>query len=383
MRIVYLITSLSNSAGMERVLCTKANYLSDIAGYSITIITKKPVSNGIFYDFSSSINIESLNIEEKSVSRFDKLLRLFTPDPLYEKRLIERIHSLKPDITISMFGEEFGFLHKLKDGSSKIAEFHYSRNYLVHLIEGIPNIRMRRVRLFFAIFFQCRQRKIAEKFDKVVLLTEHDRRLWGNKPNLTVIPNPVSFKISKIASLQNKQIIAVGRLIAQKGFDLLIKAFKLISEENPDWNLLIVGEGQDKDYLLELIYANSLTSRITIGQPEKNIQEFLIESSIFALPSRYEGFGLVLTEAMECGVPSVAFNCECGPSEILNHGQDGFLVENGNIEMFAEKLNILMNDNELRHKMGLTAKQNVRRFYVEPVMDAWKSLFSDVVGERL
>ena len=160
MKIVYLITSLGNSAGMERVLCTKVIYLSEIEGYSVNIITKKPIANGLFYDFSPSVNIESLDIADNSANRLAKLFRLFRPDPLYKKRLTDRINSLKPDITISMFGEEFPFLPKLKDGSVKIAEFHYSRNYLVHLTRNIPGIHFRRVRLFFACVFNTGNGKL-------------------------------------------------------------------------------------------------------------------------------------------------------------------------------------------------------------------------------
>ena len=105
-----------------------------------------------------------------------------------------------------------------------------------------------------------------------------------------------------------------------------------------------------------------------------------MDSSIYALSSRYEGFGLVLTEAMECGVPCVAFDCECGPSEIINNNIDGFLVEDRNVIQFAEKLEILMSDNELRKRMGVQAKQNVKRFGIEKVMQHWTSLFNDLTA---
>jgi glycosyltransferase involved in cell wall biosynthesis len=311
-----------------------------------------------------------------------KLIGLIRPDTGYKNKLSVRLNLIKPDITISMYGDEFTFLHRLKDGSLKVAEFHYSRNYLVHLIRNIPGIRFRQLRLILASWLQYKKRKYAKQFSKVVLLTHHDKRLWGNKPFLKVIPNPVSFKTNKTALLQNKQIITAGRLIAQKGFDLLIESFNLIAKENPEWKILILGEGHDKEYLLGLINKHDLTDRIYIRPPQKNIQDFLLESSIFALSSRYEGFGLVLTEAMECGLPCVAFDCECGPSEIIRHREDGFLIENGNIVQFAEHLEILMNDEQLRKKMGITGRQNVNRFYAESVMNEWVKLFSDLLENK-
>lgn len=382
MKIVYIITSLGNSAGMERVLCTKANYLADKIGYNVHIVTKKPLPVDTFFEFSSSVIIESLEINSKSGSRLSKLFRLIRPNPVYKNKLSARLNLIKPDITISMYGDEFTFLHTLKDGSLKIVEFHYSRNYLVHLIRNIPGIRFRQLRLILAFWEQYRQRKYAERYSKVVLLTQHDKRLWGSKPFLTVIPNPLSFKTDKTALLQNKQIITAGRLIAQKGFDLLIESFSLIAKDNPEWKILILGDGQEKDYLQGLINKYYLTDRIFIRPPEKNIQDLLLESSVFALSSRYEGFGLVLTEAMECGLPCVAFDCECGPSEIIRHGEDGFLVENGNIVQFAQYLDILMKDEQIRKKMGITGKKNVNRFYVEPVMNEWVRLFSSLIPDK-
>ena len=133
---------------------------------------------------------------------------------------------------------------------------------------------------------------------------------------------------------------------------------------------------------MELINHKSLKDRITIMPPRKDIQDMLMNSSIYALSSRYEGFGLVLTEAMECGVPCVAFDCECGPSEILTHGEDGFVVENGNVKLFAHYLATLMKDKELRIKMGKASKRNVIRFYAEPIMKKWLDLFTELKLER-
>lgn len=380
MKIAYLIESLGNSAGMERVLCSKANFLSQVAGYEVYIITQKPLPQDLFYAYSSAIKIDSLESQNKGCCLIKKILKSTCYRAEIKRKLSEKLSLIKPDITVSLFGEELFILHRLNDGSKKIAEFHYSRNYLFHLIRSIPNLRLRWLHLIYARLFQYRQRNFATKYSKVILLTERDRILWGNKSNLMVIPNPLSFKTEKTAALINKKILAVGRLIAQKGFDLLIEAFSQIAKKYPEWNLIIVGEGQDEAFLTELINLKGLKDRITIMPPRKDIQDILMDSSIYALSSRYEGFGLVLTEAMECGVPCVAFDCECGPSEIINDNIDGFLVEDGNVNQFAEKLEILISDHELRKRMGAQAKQNVKRFGIENVMQKWTSLFDDLTA---
>jgi glycosyltransferase involved in cell wall biosynthesis len=366
---------------MERALCTKANYLANETEHQVFIITVKSLPEDLFFEYSSSLVIISLGLDIVRKYSIKNIIRRIRNQQTFIKAVSDKLNQLKPDITISMFGDEFPFLYKLDDGSIKIAEFHYSRNYLVHLIKNIPNLRFRGIRLLYATFFQYRQRILAQKYCKVILLTERDKHLWGNKKNLEVIPNAVSFRTDRVADLTNKQIIAVGRFIAQKGFDLLIKAFSLIAFQYPEWQVIIVGEGQDEGYLKDQIRQEQLESKVYLLPPQKDIKGLLLKSSIFALPSRYEGFGLVLTEAMECGIPCVAFDCECGPSEILTHGEDGYVSENGNVEQFAHHLASLMNDKDLRIKMGNAGRKNVRRFYVEPVMNKWLGLFSGLKSE--
>lgn len=101
-------------------------------------------------------------------------------------------------------------------------------------------------------------------------------------------------------------------------------------------------------------------------------------SSIFVLSSRYEGFGMVITEAMSCGVPPVSFTCPCGPRDIIDDGKNGLLVENGNIEMLAEKICYLIENDEIRRKMGQQARIDVERFKIEQIAEQWKQLFESL-----
>lgn len=101
-------------------------------------------------------------------------------------------------------------------------------------------------------------------------------------------------------------------------------------------------------------------------------------SSIFVLSPRYEGFGMVITEAMSCGVPPVSFTCPCGPRDIIDDGKNGLLVENGNIEMLAEKICYLIENDEIRRKMGQQARIDVERFKIEQIAEQWKQLFESL-----
>jgi glycosyltransferase involved in cell wall biosynthesis len=197
-----------------------------------------------------------------------------------------------------------------------------------------------------------------------------------------VIPNPLSFTSPVTAGLSAKRILSTGRLIATKGFDLLIESFRLVAMRHPDWKLTILGEGQDKQYLLNKIRLYKLEDRINILPPTSDILSELLNTSIYAAASRYEGFGLAITEAMECGVPCVAFDCECGPREIITHGEDGLLIEPFHIERFAEALLLLIEDPTLRTQLGRQANISAGRFAPVNIMQQWETLFNSLVTQN-
>lgn len=364
MKIVYCIDSLSNSAGMERVLTTKANYLSEHYKYDIYIVTKKGKHNPFFELYNK---IKVLYLDAKS-------------NRAYKNKLSELLFNIRPDITISLYGPEASFLYKIKDGSKKIIEFHFSKYYLTHLVKGIKYLKFRRLHLLKAWYIQKKEEYLALKYDKVVLLTKQDLELWGNKDNMTYIHNPLSFRSDKVSILENRRIIAVGRLIAQKGFDLLIESFNFVSQKYPDWTLDIYGEGQDYDLLNGLILKYNLMGKVNIHPPVPNIKDKLLESSIFVFPSRYEGFGLVLTEAMECGLPCVAFDCECGPREIIKDKESGFLVSDFDVNEFANKLICLIDDFGKRKHFGFSSNVIVKKFYSDYIMSIWNKLFLEITN---
>lgn len=376
-KIVYIINSLGNSGGMERVLSSKVNWLAAHKDYEVTIVSRETNKEGVFFDLHENIVIESLNLEQSNC----KIINLiFKVDLIkFKKELSKKLFELQPDITISMFGDEYKFLYKIRDGSKKILEFHFSKNYLSHLMASIPNLSFRKLRQLYAQYLQYKHQKMIFSYDKFVLLTKKDQLLWKNPKNSLVIANPLSFLSNEVSNGDQKEIIAIGRLIAQKGFDLLIQAFNLLAKNNPDWKLTIYGEGQDKDYLLGLIQSYNLQKVISLNPSTKKIKEALINSSILAFSSRYEGFGLVLTEAMECGLPCVAFDCECGPSEIVSQGKDGYLVKDFRVDLFANQLQILMRDEALRVDMGKNAKENVKRFHIDTIMAKWDRLFKNII----
>jgi Glycosyltransferase len=375
MKIVYSIGNISNSGGIERVLCTKANCFVEQLGYEVHIVLPKQ-SQSIFFPFSPKIKIHSLDLTLNPSK-----LSLFFSDKYrkeYKKKLSEYLMDIRPDVTISFFGIDATFLYQIKDGSRKVLEFHFTKNYLLHLGDSLTNDKLRWIRKYWLKLLMKREERLAGKYEHIVLLTEKDKQLWGGSDKFKVIPNPLSYESENVSPLNQKTIVSMGRLVLPKGFHYLVKAFSLLAGEFPDWTVQIYGEGQDKEYLNNLIKELSLQESVSIHAPITNVQEVMLNSSLFVFPSRYEGFGLVLTEAMECGVPCVAFDCECGPSDIIENGEDGLIAQLDNVENLTEKMKVLIKNDNLRLKMGKKAKQNVQRFQTKEVLKQWEGYFSTI-----
>jgi glycosyltransferase involved in cell wall biosynthesis len=300
----------------------------------------------------------------------------------YQKKVDYLLQKIQPDITVSTFGSDAEFLYKLKDGSVKVLEFHFTKNYLKHLGAALENDRFRLLRKYWLVFLQKRESYLAGKYKHIVVLTEKDRQLWGGGRRFTAIPNPLSFTTERSSRLDQKVIVSMGRLVYPKGFQYLIRAFALISTLYPDWKIEIYGEGHDRKLLQNEINELSLQNQIFLRKPEVDVESIMLNASIFVLPTLYDGFGLVLTEAMICGVPCVAFDCECGPSEIIHQDYDGFLVPVKNVIELAGKMKILIDDENLRRQMGTLAKKDVLRFSPDAVMDKWNKYFSEIIAKK-
>ncbi len=367
MKIVYCINSLQASGGTERVLTTKMNYLATTGECEVHVVLRDN-SKKEFFPLSPAVTRHYVAVGQSQRA--------------YKNALTDLLQQLKADIAICAGGSEISFLWGIPDGSKKILEFHYTKNFLINFVNGLHRLRFRKLHLLRVWFLQKRIAYYARKYDKLVGLTERDVQLWGCPANMTFIYNPLSFRCVRKSTLKNKRIIAVGSFTSAKGMDLLIQAFGRIAHRHPDWKLSLYGSGQDYDYLEELIARDHIVQQVTLHEPCQNIGDKLVECSIYAFPSRSDGFGLVLTEAMECGLPCVAFDCECGPREIVS-SDTGILVPAQDVGAFALALERLMNDELLRERMGQAAQREVPRFYTERIMPQWLNLFHELREDKL
>jgi glycosyltransferase involved in cell wall biosynthesis len=213
-----------------------------------------------------------------------------------------------------------------------------------------------------------------KRLNKFVVLSYEDKEKWDELDNVTVIYNSIADYPEKVSDCSSKKVIAAGRFVNQKGFDMLIDSWKIVSGKHPDWTLSIYGSGSKEEFQRQA-EKNGVTANCFFYEPVENLYEKFADSSIFAFSSRFEGFGMVITEAMACVLPPVAFACPCGPKDIIEDGVNGLLVDPGNIESLATKICLLIENDEMRKKMGLLARERSERFKIETIAKEWDDLF--------
>ena len=387
MRIVYLLPGgLFNSGGMERVTTIKANYLADVLGYEVFIVTTEQMGRPAFYPISPKIHLCHLDIHIGKYfgkeNYIQKLIRRYFKIKEYKKRVSELFKEIRPDITITTLGGlDIEFVNDLKDGSVKIGELHFPGTF-----------RRIQTRKMYSSFFTNWVAEIitdgfikkCKKLKRLVVLTEEEKSFWDDARNILVIPNPLSFVSDEFSTTENKKAIAVGRLAYEKGFDMLIEAWKIVAKKHPDWELDIFGSnGGQKDTLLQLIADNQLENQVKLREPVKDIHIIYPQYSMFILSSRYmEALPMVLLEAMACGVPLVAFDAPCGPKDVIKDGKNGFLVKTGDIKALADKINQLIESPDRRKLMGNTAAEMSADYRVEEIMPRWDRLFKELIHEK-
>jgi len=376
-KIAYCIPSLYSVSGMERTLSIKANYFAEKLGYEIYVILTDGKNRENAFPISDKIKIINLDINYDDIWRYPlykKVLAYSIKQIRFRKGLKRTLFEIRPDITISMLRREINFITKIKDGSKKVGEMHFNKsNY-----RDFANSGSSLLKTVFAKFWMLQLIVNLKRLDKFVVLSNEDKEKWVELNNLAVIYNPLPEFPESISDCTNKIVVAAGRLVRQKGFDMLIDSWRLVAEKHPEWKLKIYGNGNKEEFLNQ-ISRNGNQESCILYDAVTDLSEKLSEGSIFAFTSRFEGFGMVITEAMACGLPPVAFACPCGPKEIITNGIDGFLTNPGDIATLAEKVNFLIENEDFRREMGKKARVRAERFRIELIAQEWDSLFRSLL----
>lgn len=376
-KIVYCTPSLYTAGGVERVLTLKANYFAESFGYDVTIITTDGNDKPSFFPLSDKVNVINLEINYDELWHRSFIMRVFLyllKQRKYKLLLSKELYRIHPDITISTLRREINFINDISDGSKKVGEIHINR---AHYRNFTPN----RSNFFRRLFAKCWMHGLVDKvkrLDRFVVLTEYDRQAWQEISGVEVIPNPLPFYPDLNRCVRQKRIIVVGRYFNEKGYDLLLQAWAKIELVDKEWVLDIYGDG-NKAYYERIAMGLGLDKkRCRLNDKISDVQAEYMKSSLFVCSSRFEGFGMGIIEAMACGLPVVAFDCLWGPRSIIRNGEDGLLVERGNVDKLANVILSLIQAPDLLLKMGRSARKNVRRFDIKLIAEKWEILFDDL-----
>jgi glycosyltransferase involved in cell wall biosynthesis len=380
LKIAYITPALYMAGGVERVLTLKTNYFAEHFGYDITIILTEGKDKPLFYPLSDKIKVVNLDIgfEELWTCSFVKKIFVYLrKQSQYKKALTKELMRIRPDITVSLLRREINFLNDIKDGSKKIGEMHINRANYRNFEAKDSNF----VKNLFARYWSNSLVGHLKRLDRLVVLTETDQKAWKELEKVSIIPNPLPFTPSLVSLQTEKRIVAVARYSYEKGIDLLLQAWSLFEKKNMEWRLDVYGDGDRNDYEKMIDDMNIDRSRCCLNARIAEVEEAYSQSSIFVLTSRYEGFGLVIIEAMACGLPVVAFDCPWGPRSIIHDTVDGLLVKNGCVDELSDCLLKLADNTKLRGVMASSAKENVKRYQIGQIACEWKCLFERVVDK--
>ena len=382
----------------------KASYFAEQLEYDVTIIVTEGRGRDCYFPLSDKVKVINfeLGFEELWKASFIKKVYLYlTKQRQYKRMLKTELIRIRPDITISMLRREINFLTDIQDGSKKIGELHVNRSNYRNFEANESNIMKR----LFAKFWMRSLVGKLRRLDQLVVLTDKSKASWPELSNVTVIPDPITIlreketvNSEKFAAAGKREVgvnrvVTIGRYAYQKGYDLLLQAWAEVERtrkeergrrneemrELENWTLDIYGQGDQTDYRQLMAELGIDSNRCHLNGPVEDVVKAYQESSIFVLSSRFEGFGMVLIEAMACGLPVVSFDCPAGPDEIITDGVDGLLVPSGDVYALAEKLMLLMSDENLRRRLGQQARQTAQRYEMTTIADQWTALFEKVI----
>lgn len=358
MKILLSISDVSTFGGAERVVVNLANALSD--KHEVTLLSFYKKNENLAFDILPQVRLLFLNAcAEEQKKKSKNIFYNFYFKNLYKIFISYKIKKeyKDTDIIISNF---FAFIPYFKNKNTLYIKLEHSR---------------------FERYFS--RNKL---FDFLVVLSSSELSTWKqNYPKVEVIPNFIPKIPKQNLNTNQKQVLAVGRLSKEKGFNRLVKIWNLLSkdetfkQEFKQWKLVIVGDGEQKQALQEKIKKLNLEKNIILKAFTKEIEKEYLHSSIYVMSSYYEGFGMVLAEASSFALPCIAFDVKTGPSDLIESEKTGFLIQDDDLQDFAEKLKLLMSDENLRETFGKNAKEKMKKeFSKEVVMKKWEELFKDL-----
>lgn len=377
MKIVYVYPKFTALAGTERVLIDKMNYLANQENVEVFVITHEQGNHPFAYQLSPKVIHYDLDVRYYLLYRYNIFLRFLLRkvyNRLLSKKFEDTISRIDPDIVITTTYHSYlvSMISKYSRKFAIVVESHIDKRFVHSSDSGNFLSWTNRIHGYYDMHVLLRR---IGSFDVLVALHKHDADDWSKYIRSCVIYNFVHLNpTGKLSSLESRRVIFVGRYTPQKGIPDLLKVWAIVHSKFPDWSLEMYGDG----VLNENLKVEAKRIGVNVHKAAPNIYDYYLASSIFVMTSLYEPFGLVLPEAMSCGLPVIAFDCPYGPRNIITDGIDGYLIKNRNLDDFALKLCMLMESIELRRRLGQAAILSSQRYSEDQIMPQWIRLFEEL-----
>ena len=367
MRIVYIYPHLAHWGGVERILIDKMNLLSHCEDYEVFAVTYNQSGHEIPYHLDSKVRFVDLDVRTHARYRYRGLRRLWEGWRRHRwlyQRLKKCLEEIRPDVIVATTSGGLSVINKLKGSVPLVVESH----------DGYSHIGYSSSMTLLHRWNVRRRYRLLHHADVIISLTESDAEKWRKHyPQVRVIPNVVHLNpTNQLSDVSQRRVIFVARLAEQKGIPELMAVWRITHQRHPDWVLDMYGEGDHT-------YMSKMAPGMRAFPPVADIYSKYLESSVLVLTSRWEPFGLVLPEAMSCGLPVISFEAD-GPCSIITDGEDGFIIRNRDIGAFSNRLCQLIENEELRRKMGTKAIQSAQRYAPEHIMPLWYQLFEELTA---
>ncbi|HMI00870.1 MAG TPA: glycosyltransferase family 4 protein [Pedobacter sp.] len=351
-KLVFFLPDITTSGGVERVVCSLANALHATELYEVHILTSVKAETLPHYQLHSDICIDTLSCTDYPRNSFSKILwylKLVEPLQKYIKQN-------SPDTIFSEGGYLSLCLALVRTRKTKKIGCEHINHKALNLVHSFV------------------RRHLFKRLDALVVLTAQDQTYYqAFLRNVVLIPNFIDIENLFFEGSRDQTIVACGRLVNQKGFDLLIKAFYNVHKNEPGWNLVIYGEGTERHKLEKLTSDLALQSSVILPGFTKSIYHNLQRASIFVMPSRYEGFPLALLEAMTVGLPVICTNIS-GIDALIRNNENGLLVDPNNVTGIEKAILRLIGSSELRESLSYASRITASDYHVSVVIDKWQNL---------
>ncbi len=367
---ITLAISTFDIGGAQRVMALMANYWA-AHGHNVSLVSLSPQSKD-WFELHQMVKRVPLDL----LSDSSHLGRAVSQNARRVLRLRDELRKLRPDVVISFMD------------TTNVLTILASRGL------GIPVIISERIdprQHAIGLAWNTLRSLLYRRADALVVQSP-SLRDWAREVAVAVrvhvIPNPINPVINGSATAARRRgsgrtVVAMGRLVRQKGFDLLIEAFAQCAGQHPDWSLVILGEGAERSNLESLIAAMGLQDRVRLAGKVPDPGPTLGQADLFVLSSRFEGFPNALIEAMACQLAVISTDCPSGPRDIIHDGVDGLLIPPEDVNALAKGMDRLMSNPLERQRLGTSAMEVAERFSIEKIMSMWDELVAQACRRGL